>query len=129
MKFLWVLIFLNFRFYLSLCYHFVNNKDSNVTIIAKVLHDIVDEFLIKENIRFDIKILNKISQFQQDILTDFMSNVNGKFSYNLTFKDLSMETRNTALRLSNIFIIESIEDVPDIGSIHYVVRYPNQPLK
>ncbi|CAG9798469.1 unnamed protein product [Chironomus riparius] len=58
-----------------------------------------------------------------------MSNINGKFSNNLTFKDFSLETRNTALRLSNIFVIESIEDVPDIGSFHYVIRYPNQPIK
>jgi hypothetical protein len=106
----------------------VNNLDANVTIISQVLHDIVDEFLLKENIKFNIKVFNKVSQFQLDILTDFMSKNRNKFSYNLTFNDLE-EIESELLTRSNIIAIKSLEDILDITATYVVIRSSGQAIK
>jgi len=129
MKFLSILFFFSLTFNLINCEIFVNNFDANVTIISKVLHDIVDEFLLKENIKFNIKVFNKVSQLQKDILTDFMSKTGSKFNYRLTFDDLRLDKRANSLNHSNIIAIRSLEDIFHITETHFVVRYPNQPIK
>lgn len=58
--------------------------DSNATIISQVLLDIVDEFLVKENIMFNILIIKQYkTQFSWDILNNFMSRNSMKFNYQL----------------------------------------------
>jgi hypothetical protein len=99
-----------------------------VTIISNVLHDIVDEFLMKEKIKFHIKIFNNISEFQVDILTDFMSKAGEKFDYRFIFCDL----RPLRLRLisrSNILVIRSLDDYEYIENYYDIHRHQNEPIK
>jgi len=128
MKFLSILFFFALTFNLINCEIFVNNLNENVTIISKVLHNIVDEFLLKENIKFNIKIFSKISQLQEDILKEFMSKTGSKFNYRLTFDDLHLKRKHRPINLSNIIVIRSLEDILHITETHHVVRYPNQPI-
>jgi len=129
MKFLRILFFFALTLKLIKCEIFVNSLNANVTTISQVLHDIVDEFLLKENIKFNIKVFHKISQLQEDILTDFMSKTGSKFNYRLTFDDLRLDKRANSLNHSNIIAIRSLEDIFHITETHFVVRYPNQPIK
>ena len=57
--------------------------DPDVQTISKALVNIADEFLIKENINFQIFRFKSDSQLLQDISSNFMSKAGGKFIYRL----------------------------------------------
>lgn len=129
MKFLSVLslLGLNLMFQTN-CDQFVYDYYKDVTIISHALMDIVEEFLLSENTRFDINIFNGISQLHEDILADFMSKVNGKFSYQMvSYNDFGQHIR--MLQGSNIFAIKSLNDFDYIERFLKIVRYQNQPIK
>ncbi|CAG9798468.1 unnamed protein product [Chironomus riparius] len=129
MKFFRVLIFIVFNFLdLDYCNQFDYSYYEDVAVNSHVLSDIVNEFIFKENIKFDILFFNHISQLQKDILTDFMSKINGNLSYQV--KSYNLVARHVRLlHGSNIFAIKSLDDFAYIESFLKIIRYQNQPIK
>lgn len=57
-----------------------NKMDSDIKIISHVLNDIVNEFLVKKDTKFNILNVQPINEFSKDILHHFVSNSNLKFT-------------------------------------------------
>ena len=106
----------------------VDLDNSNVTTISKVLHDIVDVFLTKQKLTFNINVFNKITRFQQEILTDFASNAGEKFRYFIMHDDLTRQEHQILIR-SHIIFINSFYDFKYIDAFYGVFRRQNEPVK
>ena len=81
------IVFIYFLIYISstISYNILQpiQIDQNIKIISQVLNKIAEEFLVKEDIKFKILNIQTISSFSKEILNDFMSNSNEKFSVRL----------------------------------------------
>ena len=106
MKIFGNLFFLTLIFHLIFCGHFLQIMDINVPIVSQVLHDIVNEFLLKERIKFNIKIIGKVSQFQLDIMSKFMSNTKEKFDYRFMFDQMTL-TESIPIFKSNMCVVHN----------------------
>jgi len=74
---------ITFAFYLIYCEGALNPflMDPDVSIISKVLHDFVDVFLVDEKFQFHILKYKVTSDFLNDILSDFLLAMDGRFRY------------------------------------------------
>jgi len=102
------------------------NKHPDTHVVSKVLHSIVDEFLIKKNLPFDVIVLRPITYHASEILTSLLSKNQGTFLYCLS--DLLGVPRKTFIRIPAVIFVDTIED-----SIKYFLRlgflrYGNHPV-
>lgn len=103
--------------------------DKDVALISQVLNDIVDEFLLKERLKFNIMTFGRISQLQKEILSNFMAqNIGEKFVYKLLGYNILVPT-NDGLFQSNILVLESLNNFEYIWKWLKIIRYHNQPIK
>jgi len=129
-------ISLIFIFLLTIsCSIFCENKlitveeNPDVPIISKVLHYVADEFLLKENIQFQILKFKSKTQLLQDISNNFMSTGDDKFIYRLRFHAIIPNDYTFLLKTSAFIFFESLDMLTDIEKLYEVVRNYNQPIK
>ena len=110
----------------ELIHRFKVNED--LPIISKVIDDVVEEFLKKEKLRFDVFITSEISHFSLDLLNNCLSKSDRKISIRLLFPKAQ---RNEYLLLphSNIVFLNSLDDILNVDQLYKLIRYHNQPIK
>ena len=97
--------------------------DQDITIISKVLHDIVDEFVVKLKIRFIILLFYAIPDFTLEIFNDFVANINGKFQYTHEYSSLGYSIYNP-----HVLLLKSTEEFKELVHSRDVYRHLNQPI-
>ena len=120
MKFCWFL-FLNLSLSATLVIgRFIQNVDQNpdIPVISNVLHEIVDEFILKENQFLRIIMYKVNSQFLLDVAYDFVSKIKEKF----TFLRKTEQLIKCLFYNSAVFFIESLDSFPNIEFMFKITR-------
>jgi len=103
--------------------------DPDIKTISKVLHDLVDEFYINEDIQFNILNKETISSFSREVLNDFLAKSNGKFSTRLIQHKIVKENSFKKLTYSFIIFLNSVSDFENLETIFRVYRHGDEAIK
>ena len=104
--------------------------DSDVSVVSKVLYDVVDVFLVREKIDFNILVVKQFrTQFSWDILNNFMAKSNSTFSYQISLNNRVLFDWRIHLNRSNILFLESLNQFQYIEKFYKVQRHSDQPIK
>jgi hypothetical protein len=123
---------------LLICYTFIYSVNSallpiqinpDIKIISYVLHDLVDEFYINEDIKFNILNKRSISSFSRDILNDFLAKSNGKFSTRLSQHKMAKTTKLKKITQSFIIFLDALNDFEILERIFLVYRHGDEAIK
>jgi len=123
-----LILILNFIYSANYLNYF--KVDEDIGKVSKVLHDVAVEFFDKENIKFNILIINEMSNFSLEVLRNFMEMLNGRFSFKILLH--KMNKINYEVQFVNgsyIIFIESILNFYDIEIGYEVVRHNDEPMK
>ncbi|CAG9812356.1 unnamed protein product [Chironomus riparius] len=99
--------------------------DSDIKILSRVFHDIVDEFILKENIQFNIFNVKIKSELILDIISEFLAETNERFKYRIK----SLQHGWINYLASSFIFLESLEDFSVLEKLSIVKRMNHQPVK
>lgn len=120
-KRIFVLIFV--PFFIS-CESFLKflDIDSDALVISRVLHELADEFLLKEKIEFDILTFESDSRLLLEVSSNFMKKSQGKFSYQVIrhkkFPVNEFSRICTILKISSRFMISNGTKINPLSILH-----------
>ncbi|CAG9801202.1 unnamed protein product [Chironomus riparius] len=120
----WIIFLVLLQLQFNLCmYYLVEEQD--ISLISKVLHDIADEFLIKENNDFSIINFDVWTPFLSEVSKHFMSKFNEKHAYFLKSKKAVK-----SIHIGSAFIfLEILEQFYLLEYLNILRRYLNNPIK
>ena len=102
---------------------------NDVKRISCVLHDIVDEFLLKEKIEFNVYFVKTYTEMSLQIFSEFLSKNSEKFRIILQLFKTDLQNEFYTVYRSAIFFMEDIEDFEVFEDSYNLLRYQNQPMK
>jgi len=101
-------------------------KPAEISSISSALHDISDEFLVKQNLPFDIIVLQPFSETPSGILCNFLSKAQESFSYKLQI--FSGIPQFLFLKHPAIIFVETIDILLQYLNKFGFVRNANNPI-
>jgi len=103
--------------------------DKSIESISQVLHDVADEFLVKQKKSFNIHTINLNSLLSWDILTDLMKKNDEKFGSFLCSHKKFVGSYRLGMVHSNIIFLSSLYDFEILEKLFKIFIFDNRPLK
>ena len=132
-----LLFFINF--YSAFCENFLVLENDDFFIsnpdfpaIIRVLRDIIDVYLVKEDDPFNIIIMEPFPKDQYEILHGILADNYEKFSYELIkvkYRTYDHFKENSVLTIPAIFLVHNVHAILEIYDLFDIIRYHNQPIK
>lgn len=99
----------------------------NITILSKVLHDVVDEFLVKEKILFNIYLMKGQAVISSELLNEFAIKNCEKFKFFISYYDKKAES--IAFKRTVIILLDRLDDFLVFEMHSEISRFLNEPIK
>ncbi|CAG9812360.1 unnamed protein product [Chironomus riparius] len=111
----------------SILNHFDKNKD--VHIITNVLHEVADEYLLKEDNQLNIVTIETKSQLLMEVSRNFVGKAKEKFSFQTIHHKSFLLNSNSTLASSSFLFMERTSTLRDIEHFYEIERKQNLPIK
>lgn len=102
-------------------------SNKNMTILSQVLHDVVDEFYIKEKIMFNVYLLKGSDIISLELLSEFSIRISGKFKILINYFDKNVEY--ISVKRAVIILLDKFDDFLLFEDLSAISRFLNEPLK